>query len=319
MPDTDGLLAAAQGAHDRGALAKAQELLERAARVAPNDARVWIRLGHLLCDRELYANSIAAFESAIALAPDHAAAHSGMARALEMTGRDADAHAHLRTSVSLAPTAPRLVLLADAERRLGMGDEACRTLERALELEPDNEEALCNLGALLAKQDGQRSIELLRRAISVDPLYALAHRELGSALTRLKRLDEAEHHLRTAVHLKEADPWSRLQLGNLLWFRGNNQEAEAEYRAACDLDPLWVFARSAFGEFLEAVGRSDDAEPWFRAAVEVGPTDPDATFRLGAFLLRSERKDEGMRWLHRTLELEPGHMSAQRLMGDSVA
>ena len=56
------------------------------------------------------------------------------------------------------------------------------SLRSALSLNPNDDEALYNLGVLVRHRDPEEAIQLFSRAIEEDPRYAAAYRELGATL-----------------------------------------------------------------------------------------------------------------------------------------
>ena len=108
---------------------------------------------------------------------------------------------------------------------------------RLLPDDPDYEEALYNLAVLDEKRSPQRSIELLERAIQIDPDYAIAHQALGRLYQRARDLVRAEYHFRRSLEIDPADYWSNMYMANLLGVLGRNEEAERTYRLAISLHP----------------------------------------------------------------------------------
>jgi tetratricopeptide (TPR) repeat protein len=111
------------------------------------------------------------------------------------------------------------------------------TFDEAIRLDPDYEEALYNLAVLDEKRSPQRSIELLERAIQIDPDYAIAHQALGRLYQRARDLVRAEYHFRRSLEIDPADYWSNMYMANLLGVLGRNEEAERTYRLAISLHP----------------------------------------------------------------------------------
>src|SRR6185437_5293730 len=82
-----------------------------------------------------------------------------------------------------------------------------------LKLQPDNPDAMANLG-YIASQRGE-SVEaerLLRRAIQLDPKAFPSYHDLGRLLVKLRRYDEALPLLQRGVELNDKDPGIRYQL-----------------------------------------------------------------------------------------------------------
>ena len=87
-------------------------------------------------------------------------------------------------------------------------DGAVAELERALELDPDNSNALNSLGYILADsgRDPRRAVDCCRRAVRRQPKNPVYLDSLGWAYYKLGRTDEARDVLRSAL---EAAPGNR--------------------------------------------------------------------------------------------------------------
>lgn len=76
---------------------------------------------------------------------------------------------------------------------------------RALQLEPNNNDAMEDLGVLLAARGHpEQAIELTRRSLVTDPMRATGYLLLSRYLAALGRLDEAEQAIRKAIDLQPA-------------------------------------------------------------------------------------------------------------------
>src|SRR5262249_24339393 len=115
-----------------GALSRAREEMEAITRLDPKDDRPWVFLGDFYTDVGLRAEAVAAYEKALAGAPDPAAgvgARLGLAESLAKFGnhsRALEVLSELPPDASATPQAA--VLRADALARLGRVGEADRVL-----------------------------------------------------------------------------------------------------------------------------------------------------------------------------------------------
>ncbi len=110
-----------------------------------------------------------------------------------------------------------LLGLAEAGYQQGRRQDAFDHLARAIELDPEQDQAHLSLAGLLRQSDRTReSIPHYRRAIAIDPLNAEAHQGLGLALRGTGELDQALHHLETAADLRPEWPAPLIPLAWLL-------------------------------------------------------------------------------------------------------
>ncbi len=156
------------------------------------------------------------FDRAIELDPNYGLVYSAKARLIVETvanglsGPDAEAAYALADAAivqanRLAPDeAPthiahgKLLMLRDFDWQ---GSEA--EFARAVELAPDNVEALFQLGVARASQgDLVKAVDLTRKALKIDPLNVFGIQWLIGYLLPLGRLDEADQAIAKAVELK---------------------------------------------------------------------------------------------------------------------
>ena len=92
------------------------------------------------------------FREAISLDYNNAAAHAGMARAMEQTGDSFNARSEAQTSVRLQPNVDAYLVLARLNLKQNQLDAASDAVRNALKLEPGNSAAQALQRDLTAKQ-----------------------------------------------------------------------------------------------------------------------------------------------------------------------
>ena len=228
----------------------------------------------------------------------------------------ASARRAYRKSTELKPRAEAWVLLFSVsdgkeERR------AC--LEKALELDPNYDEAHYNLGVTY-RLAGELTLARhhLELAVALDPNYALAHAELGWTLVgsaRSARGDEqaralrnsAVMHLELALSLEPTLYWANLYLALALEGLDRPRGAKIQYEAAIRRHPNESLAHAFYGDFLgNRYGNIPLAEHHLRRAVALDPEEPSAHLCLGKFLKKRGNHAEARRHLRRADELGSG-------------
>lgn len=147
--------------------------------------------------------------------------------ALQLEGKDAVAT--LQRAVQLAPDdAQANVNLGNAWQDAGEHASAIACYQRALELDPAFAEACGNMGsAQHAMGSSADAADSFRRAVLIDPAYALAHANLGSVLAQLGELQEATTSYRAALALAPDDVQLQRDLADVLRSLGRDEEAAA--------------------------------------------------------------------------------------------
>jgi tetratricopeptide (TPR) repeat protein len=130
-------------------------------------------------------------------------------------------------------------------------DEAIAEYRKAIELDPKFAITHNNLGKALAAQGKfDEALAEHRKAIELDSKYADAYVNLGGGLRELKKLDEAIAEYRKAIELDPELSPAHYNLGAVLSQQGKLDEAIAEYRKAIEFDAKNTWARSALGRAL---------------------------------------------------------------------
>jgi tetratricopeptide (TPR) repeat protein len=111
------------------------------------------------------------------------------------------------------------------------------------------------LGAL---GESEHEVAEMRRARELDPLSLVINTNLGAALLRAHRFDEAIAQLRKTVALDNRFGYGRQTLGMALELKGQIPEAIAEYQAAIALDTSPTYL-SLLGHAYGTIGRKDEA------------------------------------------------------------
>jgi len=130
-----------------------------------------------------------------------------------------------------------LIQLSLIQERLGRFAEAEAALRQVLERDADNATALNNLGYYLAER-GERldeALELIRRAVNIEPTNGAFLDSLGWVYFQLGNLDEAERYLEQAVLYQPRDATIHEHLGDLHQRRGRLDQALRAYERALQL------------------------------------------------------------------------------------
>lgn len=149
------------------------------------------------------------------------------------------------------------------------------------------------------------AINCYEELLQSDPRHAVAHNNLGVALSKLGRYWEAERQFRLAIGIKAAYPDAHFNLANVLRLTGRVEESELPLRRAIKLQPSYVDARSSLGLTLTFLGRPRDARECFEKVLRASPRHVEALAGMGRVAGLEGRFDQAEAAYRRVLELDP--------------
>ncbi len=248
-------------------------------------------------------SAIEAFERALDLRPDLAAARYGYATALRMAGREeAAAPQFARAAAERAnePATPDGFLASVEALRTGAADALRRGIEARARAESvaDMEQAAAHFAA----------------AVRIDPDLGEAHAQLGATLAALGRTDDAIATLERALTLDPASADAAYNLGLLRYQAGDLASAGPLMERAFELRPDDFSIAYGVGVVRTAAGALDAGASALRAAIALQPTDPRPYRHLDRALAAAGRVDEAIAVLEQGLAAGPGSVAiTQRL------
>lgn len=218
----------------------------------------------------------------------------------------------VRTVTSSAATGTLEQALAHAARLLdGNPVLAAEQATEILAVAEGHPVALRLLAAARAAQgDVQGALEILEPLAGAQPNWAVAHMDLGLALGRAGRGQEAIDALRRAVALKPDLPQAWRALGDHLMAAGEHAAADAAYAnhvRHSTRDPRLLAAATALVE-----NRIPEAEALLREHLKQAPTDVAAIRMFAEVAARVGRGEDAQTLLARCLELAPGFHAARQ-------
>jgi len=129
--------------------------------------------------------------------------------------------------------------LAASLERSGHFNEAAAQFNSLLQREPDNASALNYLGYMYADSgiNLQESLQLIEKAVDIDPDNGAYLDSYAWVLYRLGRLSEAEGMIKRAADVLSSDAVIHDHYGDILAAMGRRDEAAVRWRRALELDP----------------------------------------------------------------------------------
>jgi tetratricopeptide (TPR) repeat protein len=148
-------------------------------------------------------DSGAVFSHAIAVTDNAYMARKGLADFYWSQHRAAEAVAMYKEALEIYPRYEDAHLnLGAVYSGTGHPVEAGEEFKEAIRIKPDDAHAYNDLGAVLGEGHMDESIALFQKALSIDPNYVDAHKNLGQALDSKGRLEEAVAQYEQALRLR---------------------------------------------------------------------------------------------------------------------
>ena len=260
----DELEQTAELAEERGDYEEAFAVWSRLARQV-NQPEFYCRAGLAAQELERWADAETVYSEALRVDSTSGAAMECMGQ-LFLSRTDGSEEQNFRSAIEWLTRALRfeksarmLNFLGNAYVGIGDESEARRVFREALEVDSKYEEAAYSLALVEKGNNPEAAIDLLRRAIEIDPGYFRAHQQLGILLQQQGDVLAAEYEFRRCVELFPDDYWSLLYLANALAAQGQAADAEQRFRLALSIRPGDEDGRKLFASFLEGQGRHGEA------------------------------------------------------------
>ena len=209
-------------------------------------------------NEEAERKALAYFQQAIAIDPDYAAAWAGIA----------DCYAVLTIDAALVP---------DEVFRKAMA-----AAQRALDLDDSLAEAHASLATLKMtyERDWGGAEREYRRALELNPNYALAHQWFAEYWMTNRNFDEALAEITNAQRLDPLSLMINTEVGWVYYFTHRQDRAIEQYRHVLVLDPNFTYSKFCLGLAYEQKGAYRDALPLLEGAVTEWQGDPGAVAAL---------------------------------------
>jgi tetratricopeptide (TPR) repeat protein len=265
--------------------------------------------------------AVALHRQAVTNAPDDWVIHRNLSKLLLKLDDASDAAREAREVTRLVPH------WAEAWSRLGVylaqtdsPDEAIAVLDKSLELDPGNIDAL--LGVALVRMRQGRFAEAaaqFEHILRLKPDWVDAHIGLGRTLDSLGRSGEAEGHVQEALQIEPGHAGAKRLLSELLSRDVNRNQAAVALVEEVQRNPNNFDARLKLGQVLGGVGRFDEARIHLEEAVRLKPDSAEAHGRLGLELARAGRDAEALPHFAEMVRLAPDNADAHANLGIALA
>ncbi|OUV75462.1 MAG: hypothetical protein CBC91_07355 [Rickettsiales bacterium TMED131] len=201
----------------------------------------------------------------------------------------------------------------------GRSEELINLLNKALQLQPTYPEAHNNLGVTLQEQGKLvEAITSYKAALKIKYNFPEAHNNLGNALQNQGKLKEAIVSYQTAIQQRSNFPEAHSNLGNALQKLGDLKAAVASYNRALQLNPNFVDAYYNLGNAHKEQGDLKTAIACYQNALRQKGNFPEALNNLG-FTFQKLGDLKAATTSYRTaLHLKPNYPGAYHNLGNAL-
>jgi tetratricopeptide (TPR) repeat protein len=259
--------------------------LEAAVEAHPDDALALTALARHELQRGRLARAKRLLDRAIAASPRYVAARLAQADLQEQAGLAARARAQREATARTDPFHPGAVAAAARSARAqGRPDQAARLLRKALALRFDDASARAMLVQVLLEQaDLEGAVQLIQEALRLDPADRMARLRLADLLAANGRSDEAEAAFEVALRIAPDEAEILERRGRARLRAGRTKDALADFQAALELKPQ----NPQLKELVRALepARERFEKPYLYDALELARTAPPPEPEDDAFVL----------------------------------
>ena len=164
-------------------------------------------------------------------------------------------------------------------------------------------------------EDYKSEVGIWRDTVAKRPQNFRAHYNLGEALGKRGKINEAIQHYRDALHINPNYIDALSNLGAALASQGKLAEAMSHYLKALRVDPDYAPAHNNLGVALAQQGKFLEAVSHFDEALRINPFDADAHNNLGNVLAEQGKLDEATHHYEETLRINPSFVNAHNNLG----
>ncbi|MGA8834893.1 MAG: tetratricopeptide repeat protein, partial [Candidatus Sulfotelmatobacter sp.] len=198
----------------------------------------------------------------------------------------------------------------------GRLNEAERIYRQILAIDIHHADSLHLLGMVAYQAAGHEiAVELICRAIAINPAEAAYHSNLGTVFQSQGRLEEAAASYERAVILRPDLAEAHYNLGNVLYEQDRWEDAAACYQHALVLLPGLAEAHYNLGNALQAQDKFVEAVACYERALALQPEKYEARHNLGNALQALGKLEDAMACYEQVLNVQPGYARAHYSAG----
>jgi len=197
------------------------------------------------------------------------------------------------------------VLISD-----GRYEAAIQNLSVALQI---NKNALAHINMGVALEKTGRIEDALyhyQKALVIDPDQPETHNNIASILEGLGKIEKALFHYKKSISLNPYLPETHYNLGVLLYKKGLTEKAISEFKKAVFLEPKNEKTHNNLGSALLEIGKPNEASKHFFEALQINPDYAKAYYNLGIIFENQVKLNQAIGYYRLAIQKRPDYMKA---------
>ena len=233
-----------------------------------------------------------------------------------LTRKYQSALADARQAVQQFPQSAVLMhLLAVAESKNGLEDEARKSFHQSINLDPTIPQNYYDLALLdMRANEYAEATRMLKTFMGIVPHDAKAHLMLGIAYRKQGEDALAVQQLKQALAITPGLPLAHYNLGKIYASQGNNDAALDEYRSELGVNPQFYEVYCSAGDAEIAINKLGAAEALFHRATEIKPLAYEGYFGLARVYVIRKQLHKAEDELNRVIVLAPDDIDAHSML-----
>ena len=173
-----------------------------------------------------------------------------------------------------------------------------------------------NLGlALMRKGKLNDAVLNYKKALQIRPDYLTALDNIGLALYRLEKFEEAYNYYMEALKIDPKHAGVHNNIANVLTALGKLEEAIKHYKKAILIDPEFAEVHYNIANVLVTQGKLEKAEFQFKETIKKDFKHSNAHCNLGCILLKQKEYKEALSHFAQVIKIKPDYKQAYNHIG----
>ncbi|MBH88986.1 MAG: hypothetical protein CMF71_01975 [Magnetovibrio sp.] len=287
MNDLANLLRTKEKGPGTKSLQEAADLLSKVVVQKPMVPEYQINFGNVLRDNLQYDEAVTCYEKAMEIDPNFSGAafrNIGLIHSLkedyDLAKEFVDKALEVDPKDSEALNNLAQVLISDHQL-----DRGIECFEKAIELDPNNSLIYTNMGrALMRRRRDEEALEAFQRSMEIDVSATDAYYLFAATLRQMEKLEESENFIRAALKSFPDEPLLLCELANNLQCQFEFEESEKYVRKVLKMNPNHGPALVTLAIVLVHTGEKAEVLEIYRKAIELMPNNPTVTYNYALTL-----------------------------------